>query len=184
MTQHYTDDIATGSSHGRRLTIAGRPAAGGSADYVLLEEPEEPVLMHWRDRLVPHFRHNCPHCNPDGTSEPKPLWYVGAQTLVGQLVIVELNETCFQAAAAAARNIETQAIGHDLFGQPVKGAGVFRGLLVKISRSSAARSRRVLRCEQRVQVAAGAWPYVTRRELCKIWGVPVRPRLYREGEAG
>jgi hypothetical protein len=62
-------------------------------------------------------------------------------------------------------------------------AAVFTGLLVTIRRG-AGRSPRVLRCEQRVQVAAGAWPYETRHELARIWGVPLRPRLYREGEAG
>jgi hypothetical protein len=178
----YADDVATGAGGPRKLTIAGRPAPGGTASYVLLEEPAEPVLMHWSGRLVPHFKRDCPYCQEDA-EEPKPLWYVGAAERTAERVLVELTERCFQAAQAAARRLEVSGKDPDLFGAPVTGPAVFTGLLVTISRG-AGRSPRVLRCEQRVQVAAGAWPYRTREELARIWGVPMKPRLYREGEAG
>lgn len=161
---HHLDDVATGSPGSARPGIAGRPRAGTEESYVLLEEPGEPVLMHWANRLVPHFRRDCPHC--DGV-EPKSLWYIGSATLAGELVIVELTTKCWRTLAAAARSIE--------------GPG-YIGLLIRIRRAAFTASPRVLRCEQRVRVQA-AWPFNTRLELARIWGVPVRPRVFRGEES-
>lgn len=185
MSQHYADDIAMGRGGPRRLQIAGRPAPASSVSYVLLEEPGEPVQMHWvsgsagvSGRLVPHYRRGCPHCH-ESAEEPKPLWYLGAAEKSGRLVIVELTEKCYESALAAARRIPARGASIDLFGVP-EDVAQFTGLLITISRG-AGRSQRVLRCDQRVTVQPGMWTYHTREELARVWGVPIRPRLYREG---
>lgn len=166
---HYADDVATGTDQPRKLAIAGRPLPGGRAVYVLCEEPEAPVLMHWSGRLVPHFKQNCPHCK-DGTEEPKPLWYIGGIEMgMREPVIVEVTARCFRTLQAAAAWVA-----------PVTDPATFTGLVVEVRRGQAPRSPRVLRCEQRVAVAAGAWPFRTREELARVWGVPLRPKLYQE----
>lgn len=176
---HHHDDVATGSGGRAKLRIAGRPKEGQEVSYVILEEPGEPVLMHFRERLVPHFKRGCPHC--DGKDEPKPLYYVGAETGTGESVILELTPKCFETAAAAARNVPSGDGKPDLFGTPTVVTTVFRGLLVKISRSNYRFSQRVLRCSQRVKEGNfGRWPYHTREELARVWGIPIRPRIYRE----
>jgi hypothetical protein len=143
-----------------------------------MEEPGQPVLMHYAGKLVPHFRRNCPNCTD--AQEPKPLWYVGAVTVSGgELVIMELTGKCFASLAAFARNQPTGEL--DLFGDDLPAAQ-FAGLLVRISRANFQRSPRILRCEQRVQLKT-AWPYRTREELARVWGVPLRPRIWREDRA-
>lgn len=170
---HYTEDVATGVPDGTRLEISGRPREGYEERMVLAEEPGEPVQMHFRQVLVPHFKRDCPHCLP--TDLPKPLWYIGAYTLRGEAVIAELTAKCFASAEAAARRLDLRGI-HGL--EEDQGA-VFAGLLITVSRGNFPRSPRVLRCDQRVEIKV-PWAYNTRLELARIWGVPVRPRLYRE----
>lgn len=80
--------------------------------------------------------------------------------------ILELSEKCFRTLSAAAGT--------------VRGSG-FIGLFVKIFRPRYRHSPRILRCEQRVETARNPWPYQTRHELARIWGVPLRPRLYEVG---
>jgi hypothetical protein len=180
VTRHTADDIATGATGPGKLRIAGRPGPGRQETYVLLEEPGPPVLMHWAaGRKVPHFRRDCPHC-AQGAEEPKPLWYLGAFCMASrQQVLLELTEACFRGAGAAAARLEAGPADVDLFGAPLPGGAVFTGLVVTVSRGGG-RSPRVLRCEQRAQVGPAAWPYRTREELARVWGVPVRPRLYKE----
>jgi hypothetical protein len=175
----YSDEIATGGDGGQNLRIAGRVREGTEEKYVIMEEPGEAVMTHFRGKLVPHWKRNCPHCN--GTDVPKALWYVGACLVNGELVILELTWKCHRAAAAAARHHHGKEAGIDLFGQPVAAAG-FTGLLVTISRANFKASQRVLRCDQRVTVSE-PWPYRTREELARIWGIPIRPRLFRAEEA-
>jgi hypothetical protein len=78
-------------------------------------------------------------------------------------VIVELTEKCFRTLEAAAR---------------VQG-GTCTGLLIRITRADFRASPRILRCEQRVPKWQ-PWPYDTRRELARIWGIAIRPRLFKE----
>ncbi len=163
---HTIDDVATGEP-APKLEIVGRPRPGGKDRYAVLEEPGEPVLMHFRGKLVPHFKNgNCPNCGED---EPKPLWYVGAATEAGALAILELTGKCFRSAESAARFV----------GNNLPGPAIFRGLVVTIVRANLDRSPRVLRCEQRL-IEVPDWPYETRRELARIWDVPMRPRLFKE----
>lgn len=175
MTQ---DDIATGLPQAK-LIIAGRPRPGCKETYVIIEEPAEPVLMHFRGTHVPHFKKSCPHCDGFG-SDAVPFWYTGASTMGGEPVILELTVKCFRNAQRSAR----QPFGRvgtlsELFGEDVKP--VFSGLMVQIYRANFPKSPRVLRCEQRVTVSK--WQYETRRELARIWGLTIRPRLYQEESA-
>jgi hypothetical protein len=65
------DGIATGMTP-VPLRICGRPAEGREEECVVLEEPAEPVQMHWTGKfLMPHYRLNCPHC-ARGAERPKP----------------------------------------------------------------------------------------------------------------
>jgi len=175
----FNDEIATGGDD-FKITIGGRIRPGVLAEkYILAEEPGEPVRMHWRDRLVPHFRRDCPHC--DGTGEDtKAMVYVGGWTLTFDEVIIELNWKCFCSARSAAVKIERDKLG-DLFDVAVQKPR-FTGLKIEISRSNFQFSPRVLRCESRVPVNR-KWRFDTRRELARIWGIPVRPRLYQEETA-
>jgi hypothetical protein len=75
-----------------------------------------------------------------------------------------LTEKCVETLSAAAR---------------VHGEGKCTGLLVRIHRADFRASPRILRCEQRVSVTM-AWPYRTREELARIWGIAIKPRLYKE----
>jgi len=171
----FVDEVATGKGTAK-LRIVGRPREGAEETYVILEEPGDPVLMHYRDRLVPHFKADCPHC--DGTDEPKPMVYVGATTLGGELAILELSWKCFQSAGAAARKLSGNLRGLNLFGEPIEADGRFTGLMVRISRANFRASPRVLRCDQRAK-STTPWQYRTREELARIWGIPVKPRLFR-----
>jgi hypothetical protein len=167
--QGFADDIATGMLP-QKLWIVGRPKAGHEERYVILEEPGEPVQVHWvKGELAPHFRVNCPHC-ADGLLEAKPMWYLGASTMGNDLAILELPWKCFRSAAGYA-------------GSSIGGKTGFVGLLVKISRANFASSPRVLRCEQRASTTDNPWPYQTRHELARIWGVPMRPKLYIQKQA-
>jgi hypothetical protein len=180
----YLEDVATWDGRQGWLRIAGRPRPGTEELLVLLEEPGEPVLLHWRDKqLIPHFRRDCPHCNP--TSVPKPMYYIGGCYMTGQPVIVELTPKCFRTAEAAAialdlREQSASEFVAELFSEeaPTKRKAVFVGLLLRISRGNYERSPRVLRCTQRVAVKT-PWAYRTREELARIWGVPIRPRLFK-----
>jgi hypothetical protein len=179
MDGRYAEDIATGAPFGQRLRIAGRPREGAEERYVILEEPGDPVLTHFHGRLLPHFKRDCPHCRGD---QPKPLWYVGASSLGGELVILELTWKCYQSAAAAARTLADRR-SPDLFGEEIDVVGnTFTRLLVRVSRANFKSSQRVLRCDQRVK-RSEPWPYRTREELARIWGIPMRPRLFRAEEA-
>lgn len=173
----YMEDIATGLPRDRyQLVIAGRPRPGASEKYVLVEEPDEPVLMHWNGHThLPHFKRDCPNCK-DSKERYKPLWYIGA-VLFGSPdpLILELTQKCYRTAAAGACMAEAD----DSSGVVT----VFRGLLVEISRGNYERSQRVLRCVARVEVK-NDWPYRTREELAKIWGIPLKPKIYKGGEAG
>lgn len=177
---HTIDDVATATGPIRRpLRIVGRPRACTSETWVIMEEPGETVMVHWRGKLVPHFRTLCPHC--DGIEEPKPMWYVGAW-FGSDFGILELTPKCFSTAGAAARN--TPPVDYcdgDLFGGEVTQYAGFRGLVVEIRRISDPRTPRHLRCVHRVKV--GQWPYNTRHELARIWGIPIKPRLYKEESA-
>jgi hypothetical protein len=172
----YADEIATGAIR-RKLRIAGRPREGAYEDYVLLEEPGEPVLMHFSGRLVPHYKRGCPNCKPD-QEEPKPMWYVGARNHAKEPVILELTDRCWESLEAFARE-KSQTIGVDLYGQPIAVDALFIGLLVRIQRANFKNSPRTLRGLQRVPVVKDPWPWRTREELARIWGVPIRPRLFR-----
>lgn len=174
----YADDVATGEPR-QKLRIAGRPREGSSEKMVVMEEPGEPVLMHYAGKLVPHFKRDCPNCTPN--EEPKPLWYVGASTFANELVIMELTGKCFYNLAASARSVAPVAEGLDLFGDEIRKIS-FVGLVVTISRANFKRSPRVIRCEQRTALKS-EWPYRTREELARVWGVALRPRLWRESGA-
>jgi hypothetical protein len=159
-----------------KLRIAGRPRQGAKETYALLEEPGEPVLVHWASKLMPHLKRNCPYCNGE---EPKPIWYLGSLEVDSkEMVILELTWKCFRTLAPAAQ-IPNQEV--DLFGDLIP-AHSYLGLLVRISRGNFARSPRVLRCEQRLKKYP-AWPYNTRAELARIWGIVTKPRIFREAGA-
>ena len=175
------DDVATEIPE-RKLLICGRPKPGRSEPFVIVEEPGDPVLVHFsaeRRRQVPHYRANCPNC--DGT-DPKPLWYCGCYSPAnGQLMILELTEACKRSAEAVAAKLQYR--DEMLYMAGTEASAIrFRGLLVEIRRADFASSPRILRCNQRVTVAID-WPYETRRELARIWGVPVKPRIFREEQA-
>ena len=179
--RHFADDVATGPGS-PLLPILGRPRQGSEVLALVLEEPGEEVLLHFAGgRLRPHFRAGCPHCIA-GAEPPKPLYYVGAAAVDGGLGILELTPKCLAGALAAARRLPApggvEALGAALAAAPP--APGLTGCLVKVLRADFPRSPRVLRCSQRL-ADVPAWPYDTRRELARIWGVPVRPRLYREG---
>ena len=163
MEGFHDDGIATGIVQ-PKLRIAGRPRVGASEEYVLLEEPGEPVLMHYVGRHEPHLKRDCPHCKPDVQQELKSFYYIGGATLGGELVIVELTPKCLDAAVAGAAAFE--------------GGGI-TGLMVRILRGGYAPSPRILRCVQRVRKFP-EWPFHTRAELCRIWNVAIKPRIYRE----
>jgi hypothetical protein len=162
-------DIVTGPIESK-LLIVGRPRSGQTDKFVLLEEAGEPVQMHWmragRTHL-PHFKVNCRNCQ-DG-DDCKAFHYVGCWHLgLDAPAIAELTEACFASAQAGA--VERPGPG---------GALVLRGLLCTVFRGSASYAARVLRVQQRV-LRAAPWQYCTRRELARIWGVPAKPRIYRE----
>jgi hypothetical protein len=168
----FLEDVATGVVE-KKLRIAGRPRAGCSEELVILEEPEEPVQMHWNDRLVPHFKRNCQNCKG---GEIKPFWYIGAWSwLRNELAILELSVTCYQTAQFYAVRIDERGYESSKPRDPV-----FRGLVVEIRRATFDRSPRVLRCEppgcRRTKIPE--WPYHTRIELARVWGIPVKPKLY------
>jgi hypothetical protein len=168
--QGFADDIATGLLP-ETLWIVGRPRPGPAYEerYVILEEPAEPIQMHWiKNELMPHFRVNCPHCAGQPL-ERKPLWYVGASTMSRELGILELSWRCFRSAQAYA-------------GNSIGGKTGFIGLLVTISRANFSSSPRVLRCSQRVATVENPWPYNTREELARIWGLLPRLRIHRAAE--
>jgi len=218
----YLDDVSTGWLQ-RRIRIVGRPAPKCSESWVILEEPGDPVNLHWMPKLrthLPHYRppRTCPHCEEG--EEPVSAVYVGAE-FRGEFGIMELNCSCYDSAAAASRrqsptesSLADQMLTRamlDLRRAMVSGADstrlaqlraelelrrrefdeemrvrpgmlrspCFRGLLCKISRGSGSASPRVLRCEQRL-TGIPDWPYDTRRELARIWGIAVKPRIYRE----
>ncbi len=177
------DEVATGEGPRRSLPIMGRPKPGQTQKLILMEEPGENVLLHWvaeRRKHMPHLKHNCPHCQAESPDVPVKAWYIGGQTVEASpsYVIVELTEKCFKSAWAAARMKWAPAT--ELFSEP-HDQPIFRGLLVHISRIDREASPRVLRCDQRIKLAAEAvWPFNTRRELAFIWGIAVKPRLYRE----
>ena len=175
MKRNDMEEVATGLTQ-PKLRIGGRPRPGQGENYIILEEPGEPVQMHYladrkaRNRKVPHFKRDCPNC--DGDDEPRPYWYLGAIDCKWRFpVVLELTHECFKSA--------TQAAGRF----PVLGQPLFRGLCVTIKREDFDASPRRLYCELRTGVALMAWPYETRRELARIWGITVRPKLYREGGA-
>jgi hypothetical protein len=180
----YADDVATGTGGRQKLQIRGRPSPGQREKLVIAEEPGEAVLMHWNGHLVPHFKRDCPNCEGH-KSEPKPLWYVGASTLKGEQVILELTQKCLETVRFYACSIPAKLSEPQLFDgdwEFIKQGEVFTGLLVEIIRGSSPRSQRVLRCEHRVEIK-NKWPYRTREELARIWGVPIRPRIYKQDEA-
>lgn len=177
-TMHY-EDIATGPGE-KKLRIAGRPRQGSTEKLVLLEEPGKEVQMHYAGKLVPHYKRDCPNCGLANAEPPKPFWYVGGMTMgMGEPVIVELTETCFRGAEAGARNIacNSSVADVDLFGEPI-GAPAFTGLIVHIIRQDFDRSPRVLRAVGRAS-STKPWPFDTRRELAKIWGIVMRPKIWR-----
>lgn len=185
MDRPYAEDIATGSAARATIRIAGRPRQGQRETYLILEEPEDPVLMHFKGKQLPHFKRNCPNCTE--TQLPRPMWYIGSLMILGQrgeLVILELTQKCFESLSAAARKIGVPGMltGVDLFGEKIESVAVYRGLLVDIVRADFPSSPRTLRCEVRRQTDV-EWPYHTREELARIWGVPIRPRIYREKQA-
>lgn len=172
------DQVATGIPE-RKLRIAGRPRPGCTETYVLCEEPGDVVQMHYRGKKVPHYKHRCPHCPP--SDDVKPYWYVGAITRGGEPVIVELTHTCYLTLEAAARSLTPRGpttIAAVVLSQLDNRKPVFRGLLVHMGLNR----RFWLRCEQRVEVA-NEWAFHTRRELARIFEVPVRPRLFNQEQA-
>jgi hypothetical protein len=178
------DDIARGVPE-KKLRIAGRPRQGACEIYVILEEPKEPpVLVHFADKLMPHYRRNCPYCK-DAKQEPKPYWYLGAFRLGSkERVLLELTEPCWRVLEAAAKEVGLRPVSDDLFDgiEEVR----FAGLEVEIHRGDYKNSARVLRCNKRVSTdgwPAKPWPYRTRDNLARIWGVPFKPRIYREDQA-
>jgi hypothetical protein len=189
MDARFEDEIATGSGR-RKLRIAGRPGEGRTEEYVLLEEPpEKPVKTHFREKTVPHYTSNCPHCGPEGEDDTTPYWYIGACDVSGDRVILELTEKCYNAARSYVLahplreppDLFTPEPIDDCEREQLRGlpATSFKGLVVTISRASAYRSQRVLRCKQRVGRFPD-WPYQTRHELARIWQVRIRPRLFKE----
>jgi hypothetical protein len=56
---------------------------------------------------------------------------------------------------------------------------VCRGLRVRVFRAAFRSSPRMLRCLGRVR-GVPAWDRETRRELARVWGIPTKPRIYRE----
>jgi hypothetical protein len=172
----FMEDVASGVPT-RRLRIMGRPGQSGKENYVLLEEPGPNVLMHYHGKQIPHYKMNCPNCKGD---EPRPFWYVGAWFEgLKHLCIVELTAKCFETAEAAARRVSGKHETVDLFGETIEvREPMFRGLYVTISQGGSAKSPRILRCSQRSGVLD--WPYRTREELARIWGIPIKPRLFKE----
>src|SRR5262249_24463567 len=121
------------------------------------------------------------HCDD---AEPKPLYYLGGMDVSGEYVIVELTPKCLASALAAAGSIalaRAATPGELLYAAERGAAGRAQlvGLLVTVSRGGFDYSERVLRAEQLVASPA-TWPYDTRRELARIWGVPVKPRIFKE----
>lgn len=181
------DGISTGQLP-ERLQIGGRPGAGRTLSYVLLEEPGQPVRMHYDrslNRKTPHLRDRCPTCLAHermgfefSESDLTPLWYIGA-TALGSWApcAVELTIKCLASAEAAARRIKG-TVGLDLFGDQVDSVVQFRTLLIRITQVGE-KTPRVLRAEQRV-LDVPAWPFNTRIELARTWGVAIKPRLYKE----
>jgi hypothetical protein len=177
----YLAGVETGIPEAPLLPIVGRPGPGRAERFVIWEEPGEPVQMHYRGKQVPHFKHDCPHCLP--TDSPKPLWYVGVRLHNGHAAIAELTYPCLTTIAAAARRIPLKGPQRldVIIVQDVSQAAVFTGLLVKIQRPDSARSPRYARCEQRTEAPLNdPWTYNTRRELARIWNIPLKPRLYKE----
>jgi hypothetical protein len=180
MADHFIDDVATGDAEAF-VSIRGRPRSGTSEAYVFLEEPGRQVLMHFSRRFrgghLPHYVKDCPNC--DNAESPKPFWYIGAVTRDRELCLVELTPRCFRAAEVASRIIRPRAEIPQVLDAVVSqtaGKSIFTGLLVTIGLNGGARW---LRCGQRIEITT-TWPYETRRELARIWGVPVKPRIYRE----
>lgn len=175
----FLEDIATGTVP-RKLRIAGRPRPGREEEYLLLEEPDEPVQMHWNGRLVPHFKRNCKNCDGGGTI--KPFWYLGAMSYTwNELVIVEFTWICHRSAEEASRMLDERGYMIDPLRAPGNLTSRFRGLVVKMSRGDFQSSPRVLRPDGR-RGAVPEWPYHTRLELARIWEVPVKPKLYTRQE--
>jgi hypothetical protein len=187
VTKHCIDDVATGEPKSR-LRIAGRPRQGGRESYVLLEDPEEPVQMHYIEgtgKKLPHFRRDCPNC--EGGGEPKPFWYIGGIPATGKAdqrhVIVELTKECLQAALTAAQR--EFPVGHrdttDIYSVADMEKPVLTGLIVEVIRADFPSSPRHLRSKGRAKITDDpAWPYRTREMLARIWEIPIRPRLYKE----
>jgi len=203
------NDMATGPGRRRKLRIAGRPDQGRSQTLVLLEEPGEPVQVHYVGTLMPHLLVNCPHCAKEPL-DTKPMWYMGALVLDwNELAIAEFNERCFS-------DMQTAAIANPLIPPQVKVKQVFTlpdgttrellvsepatlglatdavlrdlnpsrfaGMKVVVSRGNFPRAPRVVRFLGRTE-SVMAWRYDTRLELCYTWDIPVRPRLRKaEGE--
>jgi hypothetical protein len=166
------EDIATGMVP-QKLRIGGRPRQGKEEDLLILEEPEEPVQMHWLGKLVPHYKAKCPNCEKGG--EIKPFWYIGARSYTSsEPVIMELTWKCFRGVEAAARHLDESGYQSEV---PLPSR--FAGLVVKIRRADFPSSPRVVRCEERRRQIP-AWPYQTRLELARIWGIPTKPKIYRE----
>lgn len=175
------DGVARGMPGEKKIRIGGRPRQGKDCEYILLEEPEAPVQMHWlKNRLVPHFTRNCPHCNA-GSEEPKPLWYIGSLDLFGkEAVILELTEKCFLTAQAGAESFPCHGPSQPgLFEDALEPVPTFKGLVVLINRGDFTGSPRVLRVKARAHRFPD-WPYRTREELARIWGIRIKPRIYRE----
>jgi hypothetical protein len=160
----------------KKLYIGGRPRPGQEESYTLLEQPGPPVRMHWSGKfLTPHWKLNCPNCT--GEAELKPMWYIGACSPLWGLIIVELTELCYRSAEMAARHVDANG-----FYEEMPQDASFAGLVVKIGRGSRAASPRWLRCDERKRHVR-EWPYQTRHELARIWGIPANPKLYEAENA-
>jgi hypothetical protein len=165
----FDKDIATGLTESK-LKIVGRPRPGEVEQVVILEEATEPVQMHWiknKRLLLPHYRCDCPNC--DEAEDVKAYHYLGCIHLAtNSMAILELTMTCYGNLAAGASEHPDTANGFPL-----------RGLLAQIFRGKSSLGQRVLRVKQRL-LRVPDWRHHTRRELCRIWGIPVKPRLYKE----
>lgn len=179
MASHFFDDIAVGIGAPRQR-IVGRPGQGQSFTGVILEEPGEPVQMHFAGgNMFPHFRTNCPHCVKEQL-ETKGFYYLGCWSPGVGLGILELSLSCYRSCAAAACRDTTEI--KEVFSGST-GDLRFRGLVVQISRGGFKNSPRVLRVQQRLgEARLQEWPLRTREELARIWGVPIRPRLRKVSE--
>lgn len=170
------DRIATEDAGEDRplLKIRGRPPQGGKETVVLLEDAAWPVLMHFRKELgghVPHYKADCPHC-PYCTEPPKRHWYLGGSDLCCRdRFLVDFTLPCYRSAEAAGGSLAMHDGPLDMFGKPYAVGVHLLGLVVTISRRNFQLSPRVLRCEQRVRVAEGAWPYKTLYELARTMKV-------------